>query len=189
MHLWLQAGGDNPSPPTYWYFFIGKTCNVIGVPHCHRYLKSSQSRAQVLNATSLQSYCLFCVPNWGKWKTRAQSWISLPSPSVCCFISWWHLGSQQHGVGEHTYKDREGQLVLGFLSDLMRKSGSIVCDSNEQSRNSIQVDERWTVSPFSQHKSARARRQTQRDPTTFMHPSDITSSNVLLFSFKLFILR
>lgn len=80
------------------------------------------------------------------------------------------------------YKDREGQPVPNFFSDLRWKNASIVCNSNKQNRNNIQANKRWAVRPFVQVKSSKTRRQTHRDPTAFVHPSDITSSNVLYFS-------
>lgn len=63
-------------------------------------------------------------------------------------MSTWHLASQLCGVGEQNHTDRESRLVLSFLSDLMRKNGSIVRDSNKQSKNNLPVDKKGVSSPF-----------------------------------------
>lgn len=147
MHLWREADGEAPSPPTYWCCFIGKTCDVVGVLIWYHRLKRSQSRAHKCKMKQL------CKLFSGLWAQLGEMENSGPGSSFLLHLpallgSWWdmstwRLASQQCGVGEQAYQDRDGQPVLSSLSDrtTLTNRAKIIC----------KLDPKGATSPFKIH--------------------------------------
>lgn len=183
MHLWFQADGDTPSPPTNWCCFVGKEDMQHARSSTFATILWEGPKAEPTHSewNSFASYCLFnslCV-QWGRMDSSSSSTclpfyqlmghVTMASRILAVWSRWICLQGQK----------RPACLRLPLWSD--EEKWIYVCDSNKQSRNNIQVDKTWAVSPLGQDKSSK-----NGVPTTLVHPSDITSLNVLFFFFRLF---